>query len=134
MPTYQANTTRANFIAFLLSDPILLLDSSSTLNLVADETLLHDIHKVNKTMHVRCNVGVTTMNLMGWLGDFPEPVWFNPKGVANILSLFIVMKYYHVKLDSKKDSVITSCLSPLEDASFAIDGLNYQCLKRPLLE
>jgi hypothetical protein len=58
-------------------------------------------------MHVRCNAGVTTTNLMGWLGDFPEPVWFNPKGVANILSLFIVMKYYHVQLDSKKDNAMT---------------------------
>jgi hypothetical protein len=38
---------------------------------------------------------------------FPEPVWFNPKGVANILSLFIVMKYYHVQLDSKKDNATT---------------------------
>jgi hypothetical protein len=31
---------------------------------------------------------------MGYLGDFLEPVWYDPKGVADILSLFIVQKYY----------------------------------------
>jgi hypothetical protein len=54
---------------------------------------------------MRCNAGVTMTNLMGWLRDFPELVWFNPKGVTNILSVFIVMKYYHVQLDSKKDTM-----------------------------
>jgi hypothetical protein len=48
-PTYRVDITRADFIAFQLSDPILLLDSCSTLNRMVDETLLHDIHKVNKT-------------------------------------------------------------------------------------
>jgi hypothetical protein len=93
----QAHTIQADFIAFQLTDPILLLDSCSTLNLITDKSMLHEIHKVNKMMNIRCNADVTTTNLMGWLGDFPEIVWFNPKGVANILSLFIVMKYYHVQ-------------------------------------
>jgi hypothetical protein len=68
--------------------------------------MLRDIHEVDKTMHVRCNAGVTKTNLMGWLGDFPEPVWFNPKGVTNILSLYIVTKYYHVQFDSKQDNTL----------------------------
>jgi hypothetical protein len=94
----QAHTIQADFIAFQLTDPILLLDSCSTLNLITDKSMLHEIHKVNKMMNIRCNADVTTTNLMGWLGDFPEIVWFNnPKGDANILSLFIVMKYYHVQ-------------------------------------
>jgi hypothetical protein len=97
---------QADFIAFQLGDPILLLDSCSTLNLISDESMLHDIHEVDKTMHVRCNAGVTKTNLMGWLGDFPEPVWFNPKGVANILSLYIMTKYYHVQFDSKQDNAL----------------------------
>jgi hypothetical protein len=41
---------------------------------------------------------------MGYLGDFPEPVWYDFKGVANILSLFIVQKYYQVLYDSRKDN------------------------------
>jgi hypothetical protein len=100
------DSRQADFIAFQLGDPILLLDSCSTLNLISDESMLRDIHEVDKTMHVRCNAGVTKTNLMGWLGDFPEPVWFNPKGVANILSLYIMTKYYHVQFDSKQDNAL----------------------------
>jgi hypothetical protein len=107
VPMLQANIIEANFIAFQLTDPILLLDSCSTLNLlIANKTMLHDIHKVDKMMNVRCNMGETTMNLIGWLRDFPEPVWFNPKGVTNILSLFIVTKYYHVQFDSKNNNAL----------------------------
>jgi hypothetical protein len=45
-------------------------------------------------------------NLKGWMGDFPEPVWYNPKGVANIMSLFVVKKYYRVQYDSGKQDAI----------------------------
>jgi hypothetical protein len=116
-----------------LSDLALLLDSCSTLNLIADKTMLHDIHKVDKRMHVRCNAGVTTMNLtMGWLGDFLEPVWFNPKEVTNILSLFIVTKYYHVQFDSKKDNALivmklngnVSRFAPTRKSLYAYTGSN----------
>ena len=41
-----------------------------------------------------------TTNQQGRLGNFPEPVWYNPKGVANILSLNSVKKYYRVTYDS----------------------------------
>ena len=41
-----------------------------------------------------------TTNLKGYLGDFPEPVWFDPGGVANVLSLHIITKYYRVFYDS----------------------------------
>lgn len=74
----------------------LLLDSCSTVNLIANRHLLHGIHKAATTMCIRCTAGVATMNLQGWLGDFPEPVWYIPQGVANILSLFLVQKYYCV--------------------------------------
>ncbi len=58
VPMLQANIIEANFIAFQLTDPILLLDSCSTLNLlIANKTMLHDIHKVDKMMNVRCNMG-----------------------------------------------------------------------------
>jgi uncharacterized membrane protein YgcG len=85
----------------------LLLDSCSTVNLIANKSLLRDIHMVPTTMHIRCNAGVTTTNLKGWLGDFPEPVWYNPKGVANILSLFVVKQYYRVQYDSVHQDAIT---------------------------
>lgn len=79
----------------------LVLDSASTLNLITSKGLLHNIHRVKMTMRVFCNAGVTTTNLMGWLGDYPNPVWYNPNGVANILSLFLVQRYYWVQYDNE---------------------------------
>jgi hypothetical protein len=69
-----------------LSGNILLLDSCSSVNLVCNGDLLHNITTVEWSMSVRCNAGVRKTNQQGRLGDFPEPVWY-PKGVANILSL-----------------------------------------------
>jgi hypothetical protein len=84
----------------------LLLDSCSTVNLIANKTLLHGIHTVPTTMHIQCNAGITSTNLKGWLGDFPEPVWYNPDGVANIMSLFMVKKHYRVRYDSQKQDAL----------------------------
>jgi hypothetical protein len=75
-------------------DRSILLDSCSTVNLIANKNLLHGIHRVDTMLRIRCNAGFTTTNQQGWLGDFPEPVWYNPNGVANIMSLFVVKKYY----------------------------------------
>jgi hypothetical protein len=73
---------QADFIALQVNHPAtLLLDSCSTLNLLADELLLDNIHEVEHTMHVKCNARVTSTNLMGRFGDFPEPVWYNPNGI-----------------------------------------------------
>jgi hypothetical protein len=84
-----------------LSCNILLLDSCSSVNLVCNGDLLHDITTVEWSMSVRYNAGVRKTNQQGRLGDFPEPVWYNPKGVANILSLDSVKKHYRVTYDSK---------------------------------
>jgi hypothetical protein len=88
---------------------MLLLDSCSTVNLIASKRLLRDIHQVPTTMHIQCNAGIITTNLQGWLGDFLEPVWYNPKGVANILSLYVVKKHYRVHYDSAhQDALIVT--------------------------
>jgi hypothetical protein len=84
----------------------LLLDSCSTDNLITNKTLLHGIHTVLTTMHIQCNAGVTSTNLKGWLGNFPEPVWYNPDGVASIMSLFMVKKHYRVRYDSDKQDAL----------------------------
>jgi hypothetical protein len=81
----------------------LLLDSCSSINLICNEELLHNISTVKKTMHVRCNSGVKSTNQQGYLGEFPEAVWLNPNGAANILLLNSVKKYYRVQYDSSGD-------------------------------
>jgi len=68
-----------------------------------------DIVTVDWHMRVRCNAGVRTTNQQGRLGNFPEPVWYNPKGVANILSLNSVKKHYRVTYDSaERDTFVVT--------------------------
>jgi hypothetical protein len=80
----------------------LLLDSCLTVCLISNGTILHGVHTVDRRMHVCCNPGVWVTNQMGYLGDFPEPVWYDPKGVANILLLLIMQKYFQVQYNSLK--------------------------------
>jgi hypothetical protein len=83
-----------------LDGNVLLIDSCSSVNLICNGKLLHDVVTVDWHMRVRCNAGVRTTNQQGKLGSFPEPVWYNPKGVANILSLNSVKRHYRVTYDS----------------------------------
>ena len=51
---------------------LVLLDSCSTVNLIANKNLLHGIHQAKTTMWIHCTTGIATTNLQGWLGDFLE--------------------------------------------------------------
>ncbi len=79
---------------------MLLIDSCSTVCLISNGTLLHNIFTTYHCMHVRCNAGMRTANKMGYLGNFPEPVWYDPNGIANILSLNRVKQHYEVQYKS----------------------------------
>ena len=38
-----------------------------------------------KYIYVNCNIGVTYTKNIGDFPGYPNPVWYNPKGIANIL-------------------------------------------------
>ena len=78
----------------------LLLDSCSTVDIVSNIDLLTDVHTVDTPTWVRCNAGRVQLRQQGYLGDYPHPVWYNPKGVANILSLNNVTNHYRVTMDT----------------------------------
>ena len=82
----------------------LLLDSCSTVNLISDKDLLTNIHPVPHSLHVRCNAGSVVINHPGYLGSYPEPVWFNPEGIANLMSLHNVQRYNQVTLNTTEDN------------------------------
>jgi hypothetical protein len=42
-------------------------------------------------MNIRCNAGVTRTNMVGELNGYGT-MWYNPKGIVNILSLSQVEK------------------------------------------
>ena len=58
---------------------------------------------------IKCNAGTQTTD---WIGDFPgypEPVWYDPSGITNIISLKQANKYfvsgYHS--EDRKSFVVT---------------------------
>jgi len=106
----------------------LLLDSCSTLNLITDPELLHDIHEVPMGIRVQCNTGSITTNLKAHLGDFLVPVWYNPNSIVNILSFHIMAKYYHVRYDNmQKDEFFVTGPNGIEVAfALTTKGL-YAC-------
>jgi hypothetical protein len=68
---------------------ILLDNQQSTVKIFYNKALLKkDIRKTTRCMRVRCNAGRWTVtNLLGRLPGYPGKVWYNPDGIANILSL-----------------------------------------------
>jgi len=78
----------------------LLMDSCSTTDIFAMASLLSNTHTAAKPIWVHCNAGCIQLTQHGYFGNYPHPVWYNPKGVANILSLANVTKHYRVTMDS----------------------------------
>ena len=89
-----------------LPDTWMLIDSCSTVDIISSPDLLHGIHKVSNTIRVRCNAGVTILDQMGYLGDYPRPVWYNPDGGANIMSMFNISQQYHLSMNTHKGNTI----------------------------
>lgn len=88
---------------------MLLLDSCSTVNCISNKDLLHDIHELPVGIRVQCNDRVITMNMKAYLSDFLAPVWYNPNGIVNILSLHIVAQHYHICYDNhQKDAFLVT--------------------------
>ena len=84
----------------------LLIDSCSTTDIFASASLLTNIHVAPQPIWVRCNAGRIQLTHQGCFGSYPYPVWYNPRGVANILSLANVTKHYRVTMDSSNSPMI----------------------------
>ena len=80
----------------------ILLDKQSTVCAFTNSDLLDNIREVDTWMDIHCNAGVTSTNMVGDLKGFGE-VWYNPKGIANILSMAVVEKSFRVTYDSDSD-------------------------------
>ena len=53
-------------------------------------------------MRIQCNAGIRMTNLVGDLPGY-GPVWFDPRAIANVLSLKLVKEKYHIQYNSNKD-------------------------------
>ena len=98
--TAMASFTRA------LPTTRLLLDSCSTTNMISNKSWLRNIHNDGTSISVRCNAGKVRLTHKGYFGSYPEPVWFHPHGIANIMSLDNVAKYFRITMDTEADNAL----------------------------
>ena len=101
----EIETALASFTQVLLTT-WLLLDSCSTTNLISNKNWLHDIHDDGTSIAVWCNAGTVRLTQKGYFGSYPEAVWFNPHGIANIMSLDNVAKYFRITMDMEADKAM----------------------------
>jgi len=66
---------------------MVLLNSCLTVNVIMNRDSLCNIHPAEQPARIKCNAGTWTIRMKWRLGSFPKPVWYDPGGVANILSL-----------------------------------------------
>jgi hypothetical protein len=77
----------------------ILLDNQSTVNQIANVSLLKNIRKADKPIIVHCNAGSTKTDLVGDLGGMT--VHHNPNSIANVLLLKLVAAKHRVTYDSE---------------------------------
>lgn len=79
----------------------ILLNDQSVICCFKDKECLQNVCKADRSVTIHCNAGKTTTNLIGELRGFPEPVWCDPKGIANIPSLDGVEEHFNVSHQDK---------------------------------
>eukprot|EP00957_Ditylum_brightwellii_P195110 14866395-Ditylum_brightwellii.AAC.1 len=77
-----------------------LLDSQSTVKVLSNAKLLTNIRRAGKNLEIYSNGGSSTTDLIGKLAGF-KAVWYQPDGIANILSLASVQEEHYVTYNSQ---------------------------------
>ena len=84
----------------------ILLDTQSTVNLFSNRNLLTNIQKTKGyPLRCYCNGGYQDSVLKGSLDGYGE-VWYNPRSLANILSMALVSDSFRVTFDTAKEQAM----------------------------
>jgi hypothetical protein len=105
----------------------ILLDNQSTVDVFCNRRLLTNVRETNKViMNIWCNAGVTRTNMVNELNGYGT-MWYNPKEIANILSLSQDEKKHRVTYDSAalKAFVVQKCDGSERRLEQAKSGLFY---------
>jgi hypothetical protein len=81
----------------------ILIDSQSSIDIFCNGELLTQIRRFIVTIHIKCNAGVKTTNMQGYLSRY-GCVRYCPVGIANILSLSRVKETFRITYDSVMDN------------------------------
>lgn len=84
----------------------ILLGNQSTVCAFSNSGLLEYVRDVDTWMDIHYNAGVANTNQVWDLRGFGE-VWYNPKGIANMLSMVVVENHFRVVYDSGNDEGFT---------------------------
>jgi hypothetical protein len=106
----------------------ILLDNQSTVDVFCSAHLLQNIRESPTSCRISCNAGVVEVRMIGDLPGYPVPVWFNPNGIANILSLYRVTQHCRVQYDSRDNQAafhVTRSDSSIRHFVPSVTGLHY---------
>jgi hypothetical protein len=96
----------------LISPDWILLDSGSTVSSIKNKTLLSDLRDSEEVMRVFTNGGSQDYSEIGTLKLFPFNVYYNPRSLANILSLTQVSEMFRVTMDTDDAPTMMVHVSP----------------------